>query len=91
MAERIARAVTVRGQVQGVFFRDTTREVARELGVSGWVSNEPDGSVRVHVEGDPAGVEQLLQFLRSGPPEATVTDLSVDEVAPEGLDRFEIR
>ena len=91
MAEVVARSVTVRGQVQGVFFRDTTRKVARSLDVAGWVSNEPDGSVRAWFEGAPDAVEQVLRFVRTGPPEATVTDVEVAEAAPDGLVRFEIR
>ena len=91
MAEVVARSVTVRGRVQGVFFRDTTRKVARSLGVAGWVSNEPDGSVRAWLEGDPDAVAQALRFVRTGPPEATVTDVEVAVVRPEGLSRFEIR
>lgn len=91
MAELIARSVTVRGRVQGVFFRDTTRQVARSLGVAGWVSNEPDGSVRAWLEGHPDAVERALRFVRTGPPEASVTGVDVAEVSPAGLDRFEIR
>jgi acylphosphatase len=91
MGEVIARSVTVRGRVQGVFFRDTTRSVARSLGVCGWVSNEPDGSVRAWVEGTPEAVEQALRFVRSGPPEAHVTAVEVADVEPAGHTRFDIR
>jgi acylphosphatase len=88
---RIARDVTVRGQVQGVFFRDTTRRVARELGVAGWVRNAPDGSVRAHFEGEPAAVDQVVRFVRTGPPEASVDDVDEREADDEGLTSFEIR
>ena len=91
MAELVARSVTVRGRVQGVFFRDTTRKVARSLGVAGWVSNEPDGSVQVWLEGPPDAVAQALRFVSTGPPQATVTDVDVAAVNPAGLGRFEIR
>lgn len=84
----VAREVNVRGRVQGVFFRDTTRRVAVSLGLAGWVRNEPDGSVRVRAEGPPEAVEQLLRFLQHGPPEASVAAVDVTEVAPEGLARF---
>ena len=60
------------------------------MDVAGWVSNEPDGSVRAWLEGAPDAVEQVLRFVRTGPPEATVTAVEVAEVAPNGLDRFEI-
>ena len=87
----IAREVVVRGRVQGVFFRDTTRRVAVSSGVTGWVCNEPDGSVRARIEGPPGPVEQVLRFLRHGPPEASVDGVEVADVAPEGVDGFEIR
>lgn len=91
MGERIACEVTVRGRVQGVFFRDTTRRVARELGVAGWVRNAADGSVVAHLEGEPAAVEQVLRFVRTGPAEARVEDVEERTASVEGLDRFEIR
>ena len=91
MGDVVARAVTVRGRVQGVFFRDTTRKVARSLGVAGWVANEADGSVRAWLEGEPDAVAQALRFVRTGPPEASVTDVDVAEVRPVGMSRFEIR
>ena len=47
--------VVVTGRVQGVFFRAAMREQADRLGVTGWVRNEPDGSVRAHLEGPRAG------------------------------------
>lgn len=90
MADVIARTATVRGRVQGVFFRDTTRRVATSLGVAGWARNEPDGSVRVHAEGEPAAVEQLLRFLQHGPPEAAVESVDVAAAEPSGSTSFEI-
>lgn len=89
MAERIARTATVRGTVQGVFFRDTTARVAGSLGVAGWARNEADGSVLVHVEGEPDAVEQLLRFLHDGPPEAAVESVEVTPAEPAGLTEFE--
>jgi acylphosphatase len=90
MADAIARTATVRGRVQGVFFRDTTRRVASSLGVTGWARNEPDGSVRVHAEGAPGAVEQLLRFLQHGPPEASVESVDVADADLRGSTSFEI-
>jgi acylphosphatase len=87
----IARRVRLTGRVQGVFFRAWTRDQARELGVSGWVRNAPDGSVEAHVEGDAAAVGQLVERLHHGPPSARVDDVQVEDVAAEGSDRFEVR
>lgn len=51
--------LVVRGRVQGVYFRASTRDEARRLGLTGWVRNEPDGSVRVLAEGPRAALEAL--------------------------------
>ena len=91
MANQVARVVTVHGQVQGVFFRDTTRRVARSVGVVGWVANEADGTVLAWLEGEAAAVEQVLRFVEHGPPEATVSSVEVRSARPEHYDRFEIR
>src|SRR5436305_12611419 len=64
--EVIRRRVTVHGQVQGVFFRDSTRERADAHGVNGWARNMPDGSVEAVLEGDPEAVERVVRFLQTG-------------------------
>lgn len=86
----IAREVQVTGRVQGVFFRAWTKEHARALGVTGWVRNCADGSVKAHVEGDPPAVEQLIARLRNGPPDAEVAGVAVQNVKPEGFHRFDV-
>jgi acylphosphatase len=86
-----ARNVVVSGRVQGVFFRDSARREARRLGVTGWVTNRPDGRVEAHLEGDAGAVAQLVQWCRSGPRHADVDEIEVSEVEPEGLDRFDVR
>ncbi len=90
MAASAARA-TVRGHVQGVFFREATRRRALELGVLGWVRNEDDGSVGVHAEGEAAAVEQLLAFLGEGPPGARVEAVEREPAKVEGHEQFAIR
>jgi len=86
----IRRRVIVRGRVQGVFFRASTRERAREVGAAGWVRNRPDGSVEAVFEGKPACVAAMLEFCRGGPRWARVD--AVEEVVeePEGLRGFEV-
>ncbi|HET6534757.1 MAG TPA: acylphosphatase [Sphingomicrobium sp.] len=88
---RIARRVRVTGRVQGVFFRAWTRDEAQSLGVTGWVRNCSDGSVEAQLEGDPEAIDELLDLIREGPPDARVDNLSVEEADPEGLGSFEIR
>jgi DNA ligase D-like protein (predicted 3'-phosphoesterase) len=82
---------TVGGGVQGVGFREATVQLARELGALGWVRNADDGTVAVHAEGAPGAVEQLIAFLRVGPPGAAVASVSVEEVAAEGHEQFALR
>ena len=85
------RAV-VRGRVQGIGYREATVREAHRLGVMGWVRNEDDGSVRVHAEGAEEAVEELLAFLREGPPGAGVTDVEVESLKKaEGHEQFAIR
>ena len=82
----------VSGRVQGVFFRARTREVAARLGLSGWARNLPDGRVEVLAEGAAPAVEELLAFLRVGPPGARVDDVNEAwGVASGGLGAFEVR
>jgi acylphosphatase len=83
--------VIVHGRVQGVWFRDSTRQIARAHGVDGWVRNRFDGTVEAVLEGPPGGVQETLQFCGTGPPRAHVTHVDVIEEPPEGLAGFEIR
>lgn len=83
--------VLVSGRVQGVFFRDSTREKARALGLSGWVRNLPDGRVEAIFEGDGDRVEEMLSWCKEGPPEARVQNVSSENEEPENLSGFEVR
>lgn len=87
----IRRRVVVHGLVQGVFFRDSVRGLARAAGVHGWVRNTPDGSVEAVFEGEPEAVERLVAFCRQGPRGARVDSLVVSPEEPEGLRGFAIR
>ena len=91
MSEVVAREVVVHGRVQGVFFRDSCRDEAESAGVAGWVSNEPDGTVHAHFEGDRGSVERLVDWTRQGPAHAHVRGVDVIDVRPQGLTRFEVR
>jgi|YNPNPStandDraft_1061719.scaffolds.fasta_scaffold129455_1 acylphosphatase len=80
----------VRGHVQGVFFRAHTREVARQLRLTGWVANQADGTVRVVAEGPRPALEALRAWLRQGPPLARVEEVQVEwaEAAGEFRDFY---
>ena len=83
--------VVVSGQVQGVFFRATMREKARELDVNGWVRNEPDGSVAAHLEGSPDSVRTLVEWCHHGPSGALVGRVATSEAPATGASGFAIR
>jgi acylphosphatase len=88
---RVARRVVVRGHVQGVFFRDSTRRRAEAEGVVGWACNRADGAVEAWFEGPAEAVERLVAFARRGPRGASVQSVEVTDVEPSGLERFEVR
>jgi acylphosphatase len=85
------RRVVVHGRVQGVFFRGSTVERAREVGVNGWVRNRPDGTVEAVFEGSAAQVQEMVRFCREGPPWARVERVEEFEEAPEDLGGFGVR
>lgn len=90
MADIIRRHVYISGHVQGVFFRDFTRQQAQALGLAGWVRNLDDGRVEAVLEGEPTSVTTMLNKLRDGSPQARVEDIAVREEPPERLDGFVI-
>ena len=69
--------VKIQGRVQGVFFRQTTVEMARSLGITGWVKNCPDGSVEAFFEGEKNEVEKAVDWCYQGPPAAQVNHVDV--------------
>ena len=88
MAE--ARRFTVSGRVQGVFFRDSTRQVAQSLQLTGHAINLPDGTVEVLACGAPAALDELAAWLRNGPPMANVTDVVSEELDWQDASGFRI-
>lgn len=84
--------VRVSGRVQGVFFRDSTREKAEQLGLTGWVGNLPDGSVEAVFEGPSEKVREAVSWCGEGPSHASVEDVDVEyEPAQGDLSGFEVR
>jgi acylphosphatase len=78
---RRVRAI-VTGRVQGVCYRASTVDEARDRGLTGWVRNLADGSVELEAQGDDGEVTALLAWCAHGPPAARVTGVAVDERAP---------
>ncbi|MGB3682308.1 MAG: acylphosphatase [Rubrobacteraceae bacterium] len=84
--------VYISGNVQGVFFRDSTRQKAEELGLNGWVENTPDGRVEALFEGPADKVREMLGWCEEGPTQATVEDVEAEREQPEeDLQGFEVR
>jgi len=83
--------VVVHGRVQGVFFRDSTRQRAQAAGVAGWVANRADGTVEAVFEGDDDAVESLVAWMHDGPRGADVERVEVEDDAAEDLTGFEVR
>jgi acylphosphatase len=84
---RIAKRVRVTGRVQGVYFRGWTQSEAERLGLSGWVRNEYDGSVAALIAGPPEAVEEMLRLMHSGPLDARVNEVAVEEADPAEVGR----
>jgi acylphosphatase len=87
----IGRRVVVHGRVQGVWFRESTRRVAEQHEVAGWVRNRPDGTVEALFEGHPVDVDQVVAWCSEGPPHARVDRVDVRDEPPQGLVGFTVR
>jgi acylphosphatase len=90
MAERVGRDLVVHGRVQGVFFRAFVRAEAERRGVRGRAANAADGTVRIHLEGEPEAVATVAAACATGPAGARVDRVEADEAGVEGLDGFEV-
>ncbi len=92
VADHKAIIARITGRVQGVGYRYSAAHVARELGLSGWVRNAPDGSVETRVQGDERVLEQYVEFLEQGPRAARVRSVDVHPVEPDpSMDAFTVR
>ncbi len=90
--DRTRARVRVSVRVQCVFFRDSTREKAQELGLSGYVKNTSDGDVEALFEGPAQGVEEMVRWCWQGPPHASVENVEADYESPgDDLTGFEVR
>jgi acylphosphatase len=79
MSEKRTRRLTIRGRVQGVWFRESMRLEAERLGVTGWVSNRLDGTVEAVVQGQARAVEAMIAWARRGPEAAEVSGVEVSD------------
>jgi acylphosphatase len=82
--------IIVRGRVQGVFFRGSTKAVADQLGVKGYVRNESNGDVFIAAEGDKVSLEMFLDWCNEGPENAQVTSVESHEGELKNYRNFEV-
>ena|SRR5215212_11070996 len=85
---RVIACIT--GMVQGVKYRATAQREAHRRDLTGWVRNEPDGTVLIDVEGDPAAVDAFLAWCAKGPSGARVATVETTVVDPVGYEEFTI-
>lgn len=84
--------VIVRGKVQGVFYRAETASKAKQLSLTGWVRNLPDGRVEAIFEGEETNVRKIIDFCWRGPTNAYVVDVDVRQQEWKGeFENFEVR
>lgn len=91
MTEEKLYKIRVRGIVQGVFFRKSTFEKATQLGLSGFVKNEEDGSVFIEARGTAEDLNSLLAWCNEGPPRAEVEAVDFHEAELKDFDGFSIK
>ena len=91
MQKRASMHCFVSGKVQGVWFRASTQDKAKELDLTGWARNLPDGRVEVIACGQSDKINELHEWLKQGPPLAKVTDVTREELEWQEHERFEIK
>lgn len=90
-SQQRAVRVVVHGHVQGVFFRASTADLARERAVTGWIRNDPGGTVTAHLQGTHDDVEAVLAWIREGGPRgASVQRVEDEDVPTESHSAFEV-
>jgi len=82
--------IIVKGKVQGVFYRASTKAVADQLGVKGNIKNEPDGDVTIAAEADDLALEMFLEWGHDGPEYAVITSVETIEGELKNYRNFEI-
>lgn len=82
--------IKIKGRVQGVDFRASTKAVADQLKIRGTIHNEKDGTISVEAEGDDQMMEQFLEWCQEGPEYAIVESIEVDEASDKAYKNFEV-
>jgi acylphosphatase len=84
-------SIKISGNVQGVFFRASTKDMADQMGVWGFVQNERDGSVYIEAEGEDENLTEFVAWCHHGPSHAEVKNVQIEEGSLHGFSRFEIK
>ena len=82
--------LTIKGKVQGVFFRATAKDIADELGIKGWVINLPDRNVEIRATATEEILQKFIDWCKQGPPKARVDEVIVDDLSLEEFKGFRI-
>jgi acylphosphatase len=82
---KTAKMLKIYGRVQGVFFRESMKDEAKRIGVSGWVRNRKDGTVEAFIQGETALVDEMIAWAKVGPSEAKVERLEISEASTDGI------
>lgn len=92
LSKKIRAHLFIKGKVQGVYFRQNTRIVAKRHKVNGWVRNLKDGRVEAVLEGEESDVNEVIEWCHAGPAEAVVDDVKVEYEKYTGeFDNFTVR
>ncbi|HEY6505427.1 MAG TPA: acylphosphatase [Chitinophagaceae bacterium] len=83
-------SIIVTGKVQGVFYRQSTREKATASGITGEIKNMPDDTVHIVATGSPEQIEQFIEWCRQGPPKAKVTNVFIAVLPLQSFEKFSI-
>lgn len=83
--------VLIKGKVQGVGFRASTRRRAKNLELAGWVKNRDSGDVEAVFEGSKESINEMLDWCKKGPSLAKVVDVKVEDEEPKVLESFEVK
>ena len=82
--------LTIKGKVQGVFYRATAKDIADELGIKGWVKNLPDRNVEITATSTEDNLQKFIDWCKQGPPKARVDKVIIEELNAEEFNGFRI-
>lgn len=82
--------LTIKGKVQGVFYRATAKDIADQLGIKGWVKNLPDNNVEIRATASEELLQKFISWCKQGPPRARVDVVLVEELTTEEFSGFKV-